>query len=140
MPEFNLIPVARSSPTECFLCKTFEGPFVDTAVEKIEGRVLLCASKTGPDGQLDRSGCIEQMARLVGMVDKEVHAEALRMNDVLSAHVAELDAADKGPTLVSGDDFVDRVTAAIKEQQRDMLDAVGGVAAAVAELDVKRKK
>ena len=95
MPEFNLIPEARSSPTECALCRDHRGPFIDTGIEKLDGRILICTSITGPDGNLDRAGCIEQMARLVGSVDKETHAELQTRHQDMKTRVHELEAVVK---------------------------------------------
>lgn len=65
MPEFNKTPVAHHSPTKCILCNTHEGPFIDTGRDTIEGHIYICCSSE------NRSGCLQQMARLDGMISPE---------------------------------------------------------------------
>lgn len=65
MAELRFVDRAAYSPTQCALCLSFEGPFVDTAVEFLGyGHVYICASNE------NRSGCIRQMARFDGMVER----------------------------------------------------------------------
>lgn len=109
MSEFKKVENAQFSPTQCFACGTHEGPFIDTHVDMIEGHVYICARND------IRAGCLEQMARLDGMVRKDVVdnqiAEALeeveyykalleqeRQNKVISVKdLPELMALANGP-------------------------------------------
>lgn len=87
MAELRYIQRAHMSPTQCALCCSFEGPFIDTGAEFLGyGHVFICASNS------NRSGCVRQMARLDGMMDQEVVGEALRQVDELTERVRELEA------------------------------------------------
>lgn len=86
MAELRYIQQAHASPTQCALCTSFKGPFIDTGAEFLGyGHVFICASND------TRSGCVRQMGRLDGMMDEEVVGEALRQVDELTERVQELE-------------------------------------------------
>jgi hypothetical protein len=62
MSEYRVVAYATISPTRCFFCLDYKGPFIDTHVEDPAfGHIYIC----GPDD--DRPGCIGQMAALFGL-------------------------------------------------------------------------
>lgn len=133
MPEFNLIPEARSAPTSCFLCGEFEGPFVATNVDKIEGTVILCAPAFDVDGSLKRSGCVGQIAAATNYVPPlehaaEVNASAaleVELRDAIAELEGELEAARaEPPASVDLTPLFDR----LDELQSAVIDALGKVA------------
>jgi len=76
--EFRATAHAQVSPTWCFLCREYEGPFLDTHIEHPAiGHVYICAPTD------IRPGCLGQMAQLFGMLTA---AQA----DLLSTENAEL--------------------------------------------------
>jgi len=85
MAEFRLTSTPEVSPTKCFICEEFVGPFVDTYIELPGyGRVYICA----PNDQ--RPGCLGQMATLTGYVDEKI---PIRLNELvveLKSEVKEL--------------------------------------------------
>lgn len=87
MAELRYVDRAAYSPTQCALCTTHEGPFIDTGVEFVGyGHVYICASHSG------RSGCVRQMGHRDGMITIERAAEGMDEIDVLRRRVAELEA------------------------------------------------
>lgn len=87
MAELRYVDRAQYSPTQCAICQTHEGPFIDTSVEFIGyGHVYICASHSG------RSGCVRQMANFDGMVSVETFDEIAAENAVLGERVRDLEA------------------------------------------------
>lgn len=60
MSEFNLVEKATVSPTRCYFCMEFNGPFIDTYVDAPDGHIYIC----GPTN--DRPGCVGQMIAKFG--------------------------------------------------------------------------
>lgn len=77
-----LVDVAQMQPGTCFLCRTIVGPFVDTWVTAIEGRVYVCTTT-----------CASQIASLAGFVAAGDLAERDQQLDDALAEVADLEAA-----------------------------------------------
>lgn len=66
MSQFKKVPEAQFSPTVCAFCGTHEGPFIDTHVSfPVHGHAYICCAND------HRSGCIQQMAGLDGMISLE---------------------------------------------------------------------
>lgn len=80
MSEFRRVQHAERSPTKCLACGDHLGPFVDLEIDlPVYGWVYLCA------GTESRPGCIRQIARLDGMVDRATFRE-------MEEKVAELES------------------------------------------------
>lgn len=57
------------SPTRCFMCGEFEGPFVDTRVDMLGyGHLWICTAND------KHPGCARQIGRLDGLFDPEERA------------------------------------------------------------------
>ena len=67
MPDFRIVSTAKP-PGQCILCGSFDRPLVET-VPELElpgyGNVMVCSVQ-----ETMLSGCLEQMARLVGLVEQ----------------------------------------------------------------------
>ena len=97
----QLVQQASASPTQCALCQTHEGPFIDTGVEFYGyGWVYICASSP------KRSGCVRQMGRLDEMVDAEIVSEAMLQINELRMRVLDLEAELNGSRVVAMDDVL----------------------------------
>lgn len=72
MSNARVVQNADRSPTRCAICHTHQGPFIDTQTsQQISGHLYICC------GGDHNSGCLPQMARLIGMVDQPVHEAAM---------------------------------------------------------------
>lgn len=71
MPDFIKVEFANAHPTLCALCGAHEGPFIDTRVDTLVGRIYVCAKTQ------TRAGCAASFGNLEGMVAREEHASAL---------------------------------------------------------------
>lgn len=88
MSEFRATQTAEVSPTWCFFCQDYAGPFIDTFYESpYTGRIYVCApSET-------RSGCVGQMGHLAGMLTAEEAEQLLIENNALKEQVRALEEA-----------------------------------------------
>ena len=88
MSEFRATENATVSPTRCFFCHEYVGPFIDTHVEDLaNGHIWICAPTE------NRSGCLGQMAHAFGMLTA-IEAEALMLeNTSLKEQVRALEEA-----------------------------------------------
>lgn len=88
MSEFRAAASATVSPTRCFFCHEYAGPFVDTHVEDLgNGHIWICAPTES------RSGCLGQMAHVFGMLTA-IEAEALLLeNASLKEQIRALEEA-----------------------------------------------
>lgn len=77
-----LTDVATMQPGTCWLCRTIKGPFVDTRVQCIEGRVYVCVET-----------CAAQIAGLSGFVSAVVLAERDAQLAETVAEIIDLEAA-----------------------------------------------
>jgi hypothetical protein len=88
MSEFRFTQHAEVSPTWCFLCRDYSGPFIDTHYESAAtGHVYIC----GPTES--RSGCVGQMAHLFGMLTPVEAEQLLIENTALREQVRQLEEA-----------------------------------------------
>jgi hypothetical protein len=86
MSEYHVVPTATYSPTNCFFCLEYEGPFIDTNVEAPGvGHIYIC----GPTEK--RPGCIGQMAALFGLPSLEQKEMAKVELEALTEKVEELE-------------------------------------------------
>jgi hypothetical protein len=75
-----LIGHAPLSPGTCALCRTHEGPFIDTLVNAIEGRVYVCAKTCGNQIAVLLGYTSPEDAYLLRLQIEELTAEGLRLN------------------------------------------------------------
>jgi hypothetical protein len=89
MAEFSYKTHATFSPTRCLVCSDHAGPFIDCHSELYgHGRVYICASTA------DRPGCVQQMARLDGMVlAAEVEEDVVALRDAIASLEEQLELA-----------------------------------------------
>jgi len=95
MPEFKKVASAVRSPTQCALCHSFEGPFIDTELLlPVYGHVYICMSNE------HRSGCLRQMARLDGMVDGDRYSESVAKIAMLEGALADAEERERSSRVV----------------------------------------
>ncbi len=88
MTEFRVTGAATVSPTRCFFCHDFVGPFIDTHIEDLaNGHIYVC----GPTEI--RSGCLGQMAHAFGMLTPIESEQLLVENAALKERIAQLEEA-----------------------------------------------
>lgn len=58
----------RAPFNKCYLCGSFDGPFIDTFVDQFgHGAVFICAPRYDPTtGEEEKTGCLGQMAKHAG--------------------------------------------------------------------------
>jgi hypothetical protein len=86
--EFRATDRAEVSPTRCFFCQDYTGPFADTFYEHpATGRIYICAPTEA------RSGCVGQMGHLFGMLTAPEAEQLLFENNALRAYIKDLEEA-----------------------------------------------
>jgi hypothetical protein len=86
MSEYRVVQSAQYSPTHCFFCLEYVGPFIDTQVEDPRyGHIYIC----GPND--NHPGCIGQMAAMFGMLPPEEKEMAKKEIKALTDKVKELE-------------------------------------------------
>lgn len=109
MAELRRVARAEMSPTQCALCLSHEGPFIDTGAEFLGyGHVYICASND------NRSGCVRQMGRLDEMMDRDVVGEAMIQIDALQARTQELERELAESKVVPLSDVIEYVRSTIQ--------------------------
>jgi hypothetical protein len=95
MPEFKKVASAVRSPTQCALCHSHEGPFIDTELLlPVYGHVYICMANE------HRSGCLRQMARLDGMVDGDRYSEKVAEIAMLERALADSEERERSSRVV----------------------------------------
>jgi len=85
MAEFRLTHTPSISPTQCFFCEEFVGPFIDSHVDLPGfGRVYICAPRE------DKPGCLGQMAILAGYVEEAIPLRLQELVQDLQIEIQEL--------------------------------------------------